>query len=763
MVGDLVRRWGGWALLAATLALLAGGGAFWLAGRPQDAAPWWAAATVLALLPAVFWVAQALRQGRVGVDLIAVLALAGSLAVGEYLAGALIGLMLATGRTLEGYAQVRASRDLRALVAHAPRTARRRTAGGTVEVVPLAQVAPGDRLLVGPGEVVPVDGECESPATLDESVLTGESLLVERPAGDPVASGVINAGPAFSMRATATAEESTYAGIVRLAREATAESAPVVRLADRYAGAFLPLTLLLGGVAWLVSADPVRAVAVLVVATPCPLILAIPIAIVSGMSRAARRGVVVRGGGALETLGRATTLLLDKTGTLTTGRPRVVAAVTAPGGDSDRVLRLAAAAEQLSPHVLAAAIVAAARERGLHLPVPADVSEQPGVGVVATVDGHTVQVGRHAPEPVPPWAAPVAQRADLDGTAVSWVSADGQVAGMLLLDDPVRPDAVRTVRRLRDAGLRRLVMVTGDRAHVATRVARAVGIDEVVAECSPADKVALARRESGAGRTVMVGDGVNDAPALAAADVGVAMGARGATAASEAADAVLTVDRLDRLGDTVVIARRTRRIAAQSAVVGMSLSLLAMALAAAGLLAPAPGALLQEGIDVLAIGSALRALGGRIGERRLAPETNRMLERFADEHETLWEVVGELRQVADQVASAPDSEQTRAEVARIHQRLVREVLPHEHAEEHRLYPALARPLGGDQATATMSRMHREIDHLVERIGVHLEQAPGARLPAERVPDLLASMYGLEAILRLHMSHEEEQYFSLASA
>ena len=762
MTQDLVRRWSSWALLAAMLLLLGGGVAFWLAGQPDTAGVWWAAATVLALLPATGWVVQALRQGRTGVDLIAVLALGGSLAVGEYLAGALIGLMLATGRTLEAYAQGRATRDLRALVEHAPRTARRRTGGGSVEVVALDRVAPGDRLLVGPGEVVPVDGQCEDPATLDESVLTGESMLVERPAGEPVASGVINAGPAFGLRASATAQESTYAGIVRLARQATAESAPAVRLADRYATMFLPVTLLLAGLAWLVSADPVRAVAVLVVATPCPLILALPIAIVSGMSRAARRGVVVRGGGALETLGRAGTLLLDKTGTLTAGRPEVVAVQAAPGRVRDEVLRQAAAVEQVSPHVLAAAIVAAATDRGLEPPVATDVTEQPGLGVVGVVDGRKVRVGRDPGAAVPDWAAAAVQRAELDGTALSWVTVDGAVAGIILLHDPVRPDAVRTVRRLREAGLRRLVMVTGDRRHVAERVARVVGLDEVFAGCSPADKVERARQESASTTAVMVGDGVNDAPALAAADVGVAMGARRATAAAEVADAVMTVDRLDRLGDTLVIARRTRRIAAQSAVVGMGLSLVAMAVAAVGLLPPAPGALLQEGIDVLAIASALRALGGRVGGRGLAPATNEMLTRFAAEHEQLWDVLHELRATADLIAARPDSPEARTALARVHERLTGQILPHEHAEEHRLYPALARPLGGSEATATMSRMHREIDQLVERIGVHLRQAPGPRLPAGQVPDLLASLYGLDAILRLHFTHEEEQYFSLAS-
>ena len=754
------RRVRAFGLLAATAVLLAVGGGLWLTGWPEAAQWCWAAATVVALVPSVLWVVQALRQGRTGVDAIAVLALAGTLAVGEYLAGALIGLMLATGRTLEAYAEGRAARDLKALVAHAPRTARRRTPTGAIEVVSADQVVAGDRLVVGPGEVVPVDGECEDAVQLDESVLTGESELVERGPGDPVASGVTNAGPAFGLRATATAEQSTYAQVVRLAEQATAISAPTVRLADRYAAWFLPAALAVAGLAWAMSGDPVRAVAVLVVATPCPLLLAAPIAIVSGLSRAARRGVVVRGGGALERLGQARTLLLDKTGTLTAGRPTVVDVVTAPDGDRDQVLRLAAAVEQVSPHVLAAAIVAAAADRGIDVPGVTEVTEQPGIGVSGKVDGRTVQVGRAGEDP-PAWARAAHQRAELDGSTVAWVTVDDVVIGLIRLHDSLRVDAPRTIRRLRQAGLARLVMLTGDRRPAAERVARRVGLDEVVARCSPADKVARARQESATAVTVMDGAGVNDAPALAAADVGVAMGAHGATAAAEVADAVMTIDRLDRLGDTVEIARRSRRIAAQSAVVGMGLSLAAMVLAAFGLLPPALGALLQEGIDVLAIGIALRALGGRIGGRPLAPETETMLAHFAAEHEHLWDVLGDLRATADRIAASPSDPAGRPALAALYRRLTEELLPHEDAEERRLYPALAAPLGSGEATVTMSSMHAEIARLVERVGVHLQQWRDG-LASEQLPDLLATLYGLEAIARLHFHQEEEQYFSLAT-
>ena len=602
-------RWESVLLVAVTVALLAGG-VLWLAGRRPVADLLWAGCTVVGLVPAVAWVLRSLWHRQVGVDLVAVLALAGALVVGEYLAGAVVTLMLATGRTLEAYAEGRATRDLHTLLERAPRSVRRRTGQG-VEVVGVDAVVPDDRLLVSPGEVVPVDGRLEDPASLDESVVTGESQVVNRKAGEPVASGVVNTGPAFGMRATTTAERSTYAGIVRIAQEATRRRAPLVRLADRYAALFTPFTVALAGLGWLVSGQLVRAVAVLVVATPCPLILATPVAIVSGLSRAARCGVVVRDGGSLETLGRARTLLVDKTGTLTLGRPVTAGMVTAPGVERDEVLRLAASVEQLSQHVLAAAVVREATGRGLALQTPTDVTEQPGTGVTGRVDGRLVRVGQLGGA-APDWAERERRRAEQDGTASIWVSLDDVPAGALLLKDPVRDDARQTVRRLRDAGLTRLVMVTGDRPNVAAEVARAVGVDDVVAQCHPDQKAQRARDESARAVTVMVGDGINDAPALAEAHVGVAMGGTGATASAEVADAVLTGDRLDGLADTIEIARHARRIALQSATAGMGLALLAMGVAAAGYLPPVAGAFLQEGIDVLVVLNALRALTGGV-------------------------------------------------------------------------------------------------------------------------------------------------------
>lgn len=754
-------EWGYHALLVAVAAAAIGGVGFRLAGNRAAANLVWTAATIGGLVPAIWWVLRALRRRQVGVDIIAVLALAGALVVREFLAGAVVALMLATGRNLEAYAERRASRDLRELLRRAPRTARRRTAAGAVEVVPLDSIQVGDALFVAPGDVVPVDGTLDDRAVLDESVVTGESQPVTRTPGDRVASGVANAGPAFGLHAATTAEASTYAGMVRLAQEATARKAPLVRLADRYAAAFVPFTLVLAGIAWAVSGQFIRAVAVLVVATPCPLILAMPIAIVAGLSRAARGGVVVRDGGSLEVLGRARTLLVDKTGTLTLGRPQAVDLVTAPGVDRGEVLRLAASVEQLSQHVLAAAVVHEAARRGVQPTTPTDVTEEAGRGVTGKVDGRQVQVGQLGGD-LPAWAERERQRAELDGSAVVWISVDGTPAGALMLQDPVRRDARRTVRRLREAGFRRLVMLTGDRPRVAAEVARIVGVDDIVAQCGPEAKVERVRAESAKAVAVMVGDGVNDAPALAAANVGVAMGATGATASAEVADAVLTVDRLDRLADTVEIARYARRIAVQSATVGMGLSVAAMGFAAVGLLPPVAGALLQEGIDVLVIVNALRALRGGARRTRLPAGTEPLMEQFSAEHERLRPIFSDLRTTADRVSAGGRGGDCVDALRAVHRQLAEQVLPHEEAEEHRLYPALAGPLGSREAVGPMSRMHIEIDRLVDRVGGHLSQVHDERLRDDQVPDLLATLYGLDAVLRLHFAQEEEDFFSLAA-
>ncbi len=732
-------------------------------GRTEAGDLAWAATAGLGAVASTGWVLAAARQGRLGVDLLAAVALVGTLATEEYVAGALITVMLASGRALEARAAARARRDLSALLERAPRVVHRYEGGGLTSPDP-ALVVPGDRLLVQPGEVVPVDGRVEAgAAVLDESALTGEPLPVERAEGDTVRSGVVNAGGPFDLRATTTAEDSTYAGIVRLVAAAEASSAPFVRMADRYASAFLVVGFAVAGVAWLLSGDPERAVAVLVVATPCPLILAAPVAIVSGLSRAAKRGVVIKGGAALESLADAEVLLFDKTGTLTRGRPTVAEIVTVDPGSvgADEVLRLAASLDQVSPHVLAAAVVRAARGRGLALSLPSAVDERPGQGVAGEVEGRLVEVGNAQwilPGASPPWAHAVRRRADLDGALTVFVRVDGAPIGAIVLDDPIRPDAARTIRRLRRGGVQRVVMVTGDRSDVAQTVGAVIGVDEVLAERSPAEKVDAVRAE-GDRHTIMVGDGINDAPALALADVGVAIGARGATASSEAADVVLTVDRLDRLGDAMAIARRSRAIARQSAVAGIALSLLAMGAAALGLLPPAWGALLQELIDVAVILNALRVLKVPGGETRVNAADEALVHQFSGEHRSLRPDLDRLRVAADQIGVvAPD--RALAAVHEAHRFLVEDLLPHEEAEDTVLYPVFAKVLGGRDPTGTMSRAHVEIGHLVRRIGRLLDEVDPVDPDPDELLELRRVLYGLHAILELHFAQEDEGYLSL---
>ena len=748
-------------LLAVTFAALAAGGILQLAGAAGAGDAAWLAAGACGAAYALWAMADALRRGRAGVDVIALLALLGAMAVGELLAAAVISVMLASGRALEAWAAGRADRDMRALLERAPRTARRYS-GGSLVVVPLDAVEAGDLLMVAPGELVPVDGTlAASPAVLDESALTGEPRPVERAAGELVRSGVVNAGGPFDLQAAATAQDSSYAGIVRLVSEAERSQAPFVRLADRYALWFLGVTLAAAGIAWAL-AGPARAVAVLVVATPCPLILAAPVALVSGLSVAARRGVVVKGGAVLERLARCTTVLIDKTGTLTSGHPSVAGVITAGPLPARDVLRLAASLDQVSQHVLASAVVGAAARERCKLVRPDDVQEVPGQGIRGTVGGHQVAVGKAAWVGVsgaPEWAKMARRRARLDGALTVFVAADGAPAGVLVMEDPVRPDAGRTVRALRSGGIDRIVIVTGDRAEVADIVGAVIGVDEVLADRTPADKLDAVRAEQRRAPTIMVGDGINDAPALALADVGVAMGARGATASSEAADAVLTVDHLDRLGEVAALARRTQRIAWQSVVAGMSLSLAAMGVAAAGLLPAVWGALLQELIDVAVILNALRALHPATAGIRLADEDAALTRRFQAEHESIRASIGQLRTAADALGSAPPASAMQ-QVRRVNELLTGQIGPHEKAEEQELYPALDRLFGSSDVTATMSRAHAEIAHQIRRLGQLLDDIGPGEPDDMDLADLRSLLYGLHAILRLHTAQEDESYLSL---
>jgi heavy metal translocating P-type ATPase len=702
-----------------------------------------------------------LHRGRLGVDVIALLALVGALAVGEYLAAAVISFMVASGQALEAWAAGRARRDLRTLLQRAPRFAHRYD-DDTLTVVPVEALEPADLVMVGPGEVVPTDGTLISAAVLDESALTGESLPVERRAGDQLQSGVVNAGSPFDMRVTARAAQSAYAGVIRLVQEAEASQAPFVRLADRYALWFLLVTAAVAGVAWALGGIS-RAVAVLVVATPCPLILAAPVALVSGLSRAARRGIVIKGGAVLERLARCTTLLIDKTGTLTSGRPALASVVPAGTLPRDEILALAASLDQVSPHVLARALVDAAMARHCQLTLPDQVVEVAGQGIRGMVDGRLVALGKAGWVGVvaaPTWAKTARRRAQLDGSMTVFVAVDGVPVGVLVLDDPVRPDAAKTIRGLRRRGIRRIVMVTGDRTEVADTVGAVIGVDEVLAERSPAEKLDAVSAERRRAPTIMVGDGINDAPALAVADVGVAMGARGATASSEAADVVVTADRLDRVGEARSLGHRSRRIALQSVIAGMAMSLAAMGLAAVGLLPAVWGAILQEGIDVLVILNALRALRPARADAQLAEQDAVLTRRFQAEHQVIRTDIDRVRAAADNLDRL-DPAHALAEVRQVHRLLTEEVQPHEQAEEEILYPALDHFLGGTDPTGPMSRAHVEITHQIRRLGQLLDDVGPDGPDSEDLGELRRLLYGLYAVLRLHTTQEDESYLSLA--
>jgi heavy metal translocating P-type ATPase len=554
---------------------------------------------------------RTLARGAFGVDFLAVVAIAATVLVGEVLAALIVVLMLSGGEALESYANRRARRDLDALLSRDPRQAHR-YAGDEVEDIPIGEVGIGDELLVRPAEVVPVDAELLSDrAAFDLSSITGESLPVERGRGDGVLSGSVNGTGAVRIRATALAADSQYQQIVALVARAAESKAKVVRLADRYAVPFTLFSLLLAGAAWLISGDPVRFAEVLVLATPCPLLIAAPVAFIGGMSSAARAGIIVRNGGVFEALAKARTVVFDKTGTLTAGRPVLREVRPAAGVDADGLIALAGSAEQYSSHVLAASVVQAATARSVGL-LPVGAAEEHATdGVRADVGGRDVVVGKRAF--VLGFAPDTPREPIASGELAVYIGVDGAYAGALIERDAPRPNAAATLDRLRDLGIADLELLTGDADETASGIAAELGITRYRAECLPADKVAhvaaLAERP-----VVMVGDGVNDAPVLASADVGIAMGAKGATAASESADVVLLVDDIARVADAVTIARRTVSVALQSIWIGIAASVVLMLIASFGLIPAVVGALLQEVVDLVTIVAALRSArisGGR--------------------------------------------------------------------------------------------------------------------------------------------------------
>jgi heavy metal translocating P-type ATPase len=598
-----------WFLVVSVLGLATG---LVLQGWSAGAASWawvpWAASGAVSFGLATRWFIDAIKNKAFGSDVLAVLSIAATGLTGEWLAAAVISLMLASGRALETWAEGRAHSQLAALLARAPQVVHQVLPGGLIQDLAIEQVPIGTRILVRSGEVVPLDGTLLTVGTFDESALTGEPLPVYRGIGDVLTSGVVTTDGGVELVTTTDSQSSTYASLVRLVQQAQAGSAKAVRLANKWAVRFVPFALLLAGGTWLVTGSYENAVAVIVAATPCPLILAVPVAIIAGISKAATRGAIIKGGAALEQLARAKVILLDKTGTLTHGGPKITETRFAPGTDESLILQLAGSLEQSSPHVVATAIVAQARLAGVALVAATEVTEEHGVGLTGRVGDHRVRVGQPQIE-LPEWAR-------LDTALLVSVEVDGKLKAIFGLDDPVREESANTIRELRGLGVDRLILVSGDRESTVAKVAQEVGADQYFAQCTPEHKLQILRDETAktTGIVVAVGDGINDAPALAAAGVGVAMGARGATAASEAADVVIIEDSIKHLAMAVDVSQGARNRALQASGFGMSLAIAAMVAASVGILDATASAVAQEFIDAAAILWALVPTRNRVGK-----------------------------------------------------------------------------------------------------------------------------------------------------
>lgn len=546
---------------------------------------------------------KTLKSGKYGVDILAITAIVATLFVGEYWASLVVLIMLTGGDSLEDYATKEAGRELSALLKNTPVTAHR-ISHEKMEDILAEKVQVGDLIIVKPGEVVPVDGHLEKGlGEVDESSLTGESRPVEKKIGDLIMSGSVNGDVALYLRVIKKASDSQYQTLVKLVKESKAKPAHFVRLADQYAVPFTIAAYLIGGVAWFVSKDPVRFAQVLVVASPCPLILAAPVALVAGMSRSSRHGIIVKTGTTLEKLAKGKTVAFDKTGTLTKGQLAMDKInLVNETFSKEKVLQYVASAEQNSTHILARSLVIAGQKQELTLLPVTHLKEITGQGIIGTIEGQTVKVGKKdfiLKEP---------DKVKMENQTAVFVAINDTYVGYITFHDVIRKEARETITGLKELGVKNILMLTGDQEAIAQTIASEVGITQVHANCLPEEKISTLKNQPEDARPViMVGDGVNDAPALAISDVGIAMGAHGDTAASESASAVILKDSLTPVKEAIKISQDTMRIARESVLIGLAICVVLMLIAATGAIPTLIGAALQEVVDTVSILSALRA------------------------------------------------------------------------------------------------------------------------------------------------------------
>ncbi len=598
----------------ALVALLVGSIANWSLNQPNLARWIWLATVVIGGVPIVWNTLRGMLRRKFAADIVAMLAIVSAIILGEGFAGSVIVLMQSGGEAVENYGRRRATSSLEALVSRAPRIALRKRRE-ILEEIDATDVQMGDLLVVRPGDIVPVDGTVSNgQAELDESALSGEPLPRFKKIGDQLLSGAVSVGEVFEMRADSLSGESQYAKIVQLVRKAQYDKPPIQRLADRYAVWFTPITIAIAIAGWIFTRNPTTMLSVLVVATPCSLILATPVAVLSAIDRASAAGIVVKSGAALEQIGKAQVVVFDKTGTITFGTPVVERIITFNGANTDELLYKTASVEQLSLHPVGHALA----HRGLQafgkLPLPTRFQETPGRGVEGYLNGENISIssqrllGKNLATAVISSPKGLQEQTEAEGKLVSFITINGKPAGAVIFTDQIRPGVPSMIQRLRDLGVRQTLILTGDNEQNARIVARQAGITHFEANLLATQKaeVMLKLREQ-YHVAIMVGDGINDAPALATATVGIAMGAHGTGISAEAADMVLQKDDITEVADAVMIGQRMLKIAKQSIYIGLSVSFILMIIAIFGYIPPAIGALQQELLDIGVILNALRA------------------------------------------------------------------------------------------------------------------------------------------------------------